>query len=389
VTFTAAQRCLLAGGFLLSQLSGCEGCRKKTEPAAVEESDAPTESPRGLRRNPVAEERVGREGLDVVWATSIEDPTLDPYAEGKQEEDGGTHAKAPPRPVLPKGTSQSFSVGQPNAGWLFNGKAMPLKSRYHRVLGHTKRRGWYYGGDELVNALIRAANTVGRKYAGSIMRVGSLSRQDGGSVNPPHGSHQSGRDVDIGLYCTDLDGQPVDPPGFPQFDGRLGANVDSTGRYLFDLPRNWTFVATLLSDARARVQWIFLDTPLKRMLLDYAVRMNASPELIDKAEKVVGRPNNSSPHANHYHVRIYCTQRDMDWGCKDYGPEWTWIKDEREAYDENIKSQVDNIMSGKGDFEPIQPNVEIKPPGGTPKPAKDDQPAYEKENLPTEVEIEL
>lgn len=374
---------------------GCNSCNSNgTKAPQSTEGEAKVANsaadPRGLRRNPVAEQRIKREGLDVIRADSIEDPTLDPYPEGEHENDGGTHAEAPPKPSAPKGGSKSFSVGQPNAGWLVNGRKLARESRNHRVLPHTYRRGWYYGGTELLDALMRAANRVARKHPSSVMRVGSLSREGGGKVYPPHASHQSGRDADIGLYCTDLDGQPVDPPGFPRFDGRLGDTVDSTGRYLFDLPRNWAFVESLISDENARVQWIFLDTPLKWLLLDYAVRVGAKDSIIDKAEKVVVRPNNSSAHDNHFHIRIFCTQRDMDWGCKDYGPEWSWVKDERERYDKSIENQVERIMNGKGDFDPIGAETpEATKPGTQTPPTPSKVPRYERQDKDDDIQIEL
>ena len=44
------------------------------------------------------------------------------------------------------------------------------------------------------------------------------------------------------------------------------------------------------------------------------------------------RPKNSSPHANHFHVRIFCNQGDLQYGCKDMGPEWEWVEEARHSF---------------------------------------------------------
>lgn len=279
------------------------------------------------------------------------------------------------------------------------GRAMPLKSPYFSVLPGTARRGWNFGGEELVALLDHGARTVAEKFPGAVLRVGNMSRKEGGKIAPSV-SHQSGRDADIGLYCTDLDNQPVNPPGFPSFHPKGGAIQDTSGQYLFDTERNWAFVAALLSDKKARVQWIFLDTPLKYAMLDFAVQKGAPAELVDKAEKVIVRPENSSPHAEHFHLRIFCTARDRSFGCKDYGPEWKWVKKERAQSEERIQKLVDRIMAGEKGLLPMDgdsskplkdlPELDTPQPAPLNRPkAKGRTPRYERGDLPTDVEIEL
>ena len=280
---------------------------------------------------------------------------------------------------------------------------MALKTPYYRILPRTERRGWYYGGEELVAVIDQAAKSVATQFPGAMLRVGNLSRKEGGKIGTSV-SHQSGRDADIGLYCTDLDNAAVDPPRFPEFVEKGGTIIDRSGQYLFDTERNWAFVAALLSDPKARVQWIFLDTPLKYAMIDFAVRQGASPKLVEKAEKVIMRPANSSPHAEHFHLRIFCTPRDLQYDCKDYGPEWGWVKEERKKNEEQLQQLVDRVMNGeKGllsmdgsndapvpvlDNQPapapkqIPAPIPVLPPtGGTPK--------YERANLPTTIQTRL
>ena len=139
-------------------------------------------------------------------------------------------------------------------------------------------------------------------------------------------------------------------------------------------------------------------------MIDFAVRQGASAELVEKAEKVIVRPANSSPHAEHFHLRIFCTPRDLEYGCKDYGPEWGWVKEERKKNEEQLQQLVDRVMNGeKGllsmdgsanapvpvlDNQPapapkqIPAPIPVLPPtGGTPK--------YERANLPTIIQTRL
>jgi penicillin-insensitive murein endopeptidase len=332
------------------------GCTKSEpepapKPAVEPAAEIPLRSAESAARSP-------RMGPANLWATPAssgagglvpeppDDPTLnEDYYDGEAEHDGGQVAVAAPRPRptnLPG--NRSFSIGPPNGGWLINGKAMPVRGSAHRVLPWTWKRGYYWGSDDLVRLIQQAALDVNRKHPGAVLRVGNLSGQRGGKITPSV-SHQSGRDVDLGLYVLNLDGEPVDAAGFPKF--KDGAKVDTTRRYLFDEARNWALVETFLTDERAQVQWLFLDTPLKERLLDYAVRSRVDARVIDKAEKVIVRPRDSSPHANHFHIRIFCSDADTEYGCRDYGPEWKWVKESRRIDAQLLDERVERIMSGE------------------------------------------
>jgi penicillin-insensitive murein endopeptidase len=345
--------------------------------------------------------RLGLASLHVVrGAAPDDDPELmDEYYAGLPEEDGGAvTTKPPPKPKGLPG-NRSFSIGPPNAGWLMGGKEFPEVGPHHRVLNGTARRGWNWGTDRLVQVLTEGATAVGERYGGAPLRIGNLSRRGGGKIRPSV-SHQSGRDADIGIYATNLDDESVDAPGFPKFNGADGL-LDTTGRYLFDVPRNWTFVSALLKSEKARIQWIFLDDPLKVALLDYAVRTRASHKLIARAEKVIMRPRNSSPHANHFHIRIFCTDGDLEYGCKDYGPEWEWVKQQREVNRAILEDRVDRIMRGEVtlDLRADSPSIiingtEVAEPGmpaaipSTPKPPRGRSPE-DLPDPPTDIEFRV
>lgn len=320
--------------------------------------ESPQESTSSARRDEEAPER--RPGVDVDLSSfdPEDDPELvDDYFDAVED---GQAVEPPPRPTDLPG-DRAFSIGAANGGWLIGGKPLALRGRHFRVLPGTAQRGWYFGTEALLGIIDRAASHVGKRHGGAPLRVGNMSRREGGKIAPSV-SHQNGRDVDIGIYATDLDGQTSDPGGFPKFDGRLGNPVvDTTGDYLFDVARNWAFVEALLEDPGARVQWIFLDDPLEEILLDHAVRMRVNAELIARAEKVIVRPKNSSPHANHFHVRIFCNQGDLQYGCKDMGPEWEWVEEARAVEDQLLESIVDDVISGRRQLDLFNPESEAPP----------------------------
>ncbi|HEY4118507.1 MAG TPA: penicillin-insensitive murein endopeptidase, partial [Byssovorax sp.] len=86
------------------------------------------------------------------------------------------------------------SVGAPNHGKLEG--ASLLHGGKHLIFRHGAHS---YGTPELTHALKHAAEKVANKYAGSVMLLGDLSGKEGGQL-AGHGSHQSGRDADVGFY---------------------------------------------------------------------------------------------------------------------------------------------------------------------------------------------
>ncbi|MBT9554441.1 MAG: penicillin-insensitive murein endopeptidase [Myxococcales bacterium] len=343
------------GDVLIHEAPLDAGANREPRTGATAEANAEPETTSSPRREDEGPDRRPGVDVDVAGFDPEDDPELiDDYFDAVED---GNEVEPPPRPTGLPG-DRAFSIGAANGGWLIGGKPLPLRGRHFRVLPGTAQRGWYFGTDALLGIIDRASDQVGRRYGGAPLRVGNMSRREGGKITPSV-SHQNGRDVDIGIYATDLDGQTTDPGGFPKFDGRLGnPMVDTTGDYLFDVARNWAFVEALLGDAGARVQWIFLDDPLEEILLDHAVRMRVNGELIARAEKVIVRPKNSSPHANHFHVRIFCNQGDLQYGCKDMGPEWEWVEEARAVEDQLLEGIVDDVMSGRRQLDLFNPESE-------------------------------
>ena len=103
-------------------------------------------------------------------------------------------------------------------------------------------------------------------FPGSVLAVGNLGFASGEEI-PWSVSHQAGRDADLGMYATAVDGRPVEAMPFYAFDDS-GMAAGPGGRPVrFDPARNLKLVVTLVGDAEARVQYIFVASWLKQRLL--------------------------------------------------------------------------------------------------------------------------
>ena len=230
-------------------------------------------------------------------------------------------ATAPP-PAAKAGVTASRGAAW--NGSLDNGIAMALTGRHHQFSWVVSKRHSNYGTPEMIALLERAAATVGHFVEGPPLVLGSLSKEHGGKMNP-HKSHQAGRDVDILFYVVSPKGERKRARGFYEFDGQGRCLHQSCAGWKFDVQRNWWLVRTLLWSKRPQVQYIFVSNPLKRLMLEYAKRRHEHPEILRRARRAMAEPGNSSPHADHFHVRVFCGKQDRVAGCRDGGPRWDWI----------------------------------------------------------------
>jgi penicillin-insensitive murein endopeptidase len=74
------------------------------------------------------------------------------------------------------------------------------------------------------------------------------------------------------------------------------------------------------------VQWIFVSAGVKARLLRYAMAEERDPRAIMRAAYALHQPTNASPHDDHFHVRVYCTPRELAGGCVNTGPMWPWLR---------------------------------------------------------------
>lgn len=295
---------LAVAGVALLMLSG-SGNRADAEVPTIAPA---TVSPFTARRRRVHRARTVAASRPTSEATA--EPTDDHPGRAEEGED------APP--------AESRSVGFVGRGTLLGG----VRLRESATVRHVPRfaaEDRFWGTAGLVGLLERTAARVAARAPGSPMNVGELSQRGGGDV-VGHRSHESGRDVDVGFYLVDAnDGTPVSPARFVRIGRTLRGGIE--GRPVrFDSPRNWALVESLVTDEETPVMMIFVAPHIRMHLLRYAQREGVPAEIIDRAGRVLIRPEGVARHDDHFHVRVYCAPRDGD-GCRDRGPYWQWIPD--------------------------------------------------------------
>lgn len=152
-----------------------------------------------------------------------------------------------------------------------------------------------WGTPRTVHRLREALRSYARAAdGGPDVHVGDLSRAGGGPF-PPHLSHQTGRDVDIGYV---LHGRDADVPRF------LRAHAGN-----LDRARTWALVYAIL-ETRA-VAWIFMDYGVQAMLYEQALEDGATAEALEtwfqypRGNRAMrGMIRDWRGHDDHFHVRL-------------------------------------------------------------------------------------
>ncbi|HVJ92971.1 MAG TPA: penicillin-insensitive murein endopeptidase, partial [Labilithrix sp.] len=194
------------------------------------------------------------------------------------------------------------SIGSPTDGHLIGG-ARVNESSYLRIVPVYGQEDARWGLEPLVGMIDRAARAVRKQFPDAVLSVGHLSRPGGGEINR-HASHESGRDADIGFYVSNQRGKTIYADHFVAFKGDGSAPTWPGAR--FDDAKNWALVAMFCSDPRARVSHIFVATPLRARLLQYAQKIGAPHALRVRAAELMAQPRGALPHDDHFHVRIAC-----------------------------------------------------------------------------------
>ena len=269
----------------------CAACQRPQPPtqgtAQVARQVAPPATVAAISTAPTATQPA------VLIAELPDDGTLD-----RRGQFGGTRG------------AHSKSIGTAQHGRLEGG--VPLQDSPNLlILPQTRRNALFFGTAELVALLQRSALAVALDWPGSVLRVGNVARQTGGDIGPSV-SHNSGRDADVLFFAHDRLGTGQGPPNFCHFDdqGVADGPPADAGRYEFDAERNWALVRHWLTDPDVVVQWIFVAAPLRNQLLDVALRRAAPASLRLRAARVLVQPRDSSPHADHFHLRIGCPPGD-------------------------------------------------------------------------------
>ena len=232
---------------------------------------------------------------------------------------GASGCARAPSPLAPQ---VGGSIGMPHRGALTAAAELPPEGEGYKWLRQDDR---HHGLPRFVAAIERAARTVARERPGAMLSVGDLSTKSGGQLLP-HFSHRNGRDADLLLYMTTLDGAPVESPGFIHV-GADGLAWDDKGkRFLrFDVERTWLLVKTLVEDEDARIQWVFANHNIEAILLEWARARGERGETIARAMEVLHEPHPGGPHDDHVHVRTACSPMELASGCEHNGPVRAWI----------------------------------------------------------------
>lgn len=260
--------------------------------------------------------------LGLGWVSSVPADSVagDEFAEDTAVEATSSRPPElarPPEVVVPP----SVSVGYANAGRLEGGVHVPATD-YLRFVTDYLERDYFYGAGPLVDLVSSAAESVAKAAEPRArLAVGELSAPEGGRISV-HRSHQNGRDVDLGFYVVDEEGAPFESAELVRF--RYGDEVEHAGRRLrFDAKRNWLLVEHLVSGRQVDVQYIFVSHYLRGRLLEEGARVGASPDVLERASRILMQPPRAAAHDDHFHVRVYCPRETET--CRDRAPVWPWV----------------------------------------------------------------
>ncbi|HSO36915.1 MAG TPA: penicillin-insensitive murein endopeptidase [Labilithrix sp.] len=179
-----------------------------------------------------------------------------------------------------------MSIGQAHGGALIAGVQMPPGANWELV-----SPGLSWGTKETVDALAHAIDAVAARFPSTPKAfIGNISAKQGGHL-PPHVSHQSGRDVDLGYYLRE---------GHRWYAPANAANLDR--------PRTWQLVRTLIADSD--VDLILIDLKVQHLLKSYALEIGEDAAWLDQIFQAGGKSQrpivfHAHGHATHLHVRFY------------------------------------------------------------------------------------
>lgn len=205
----------------------------------------------------------------------------------------------------PRQIARGQSLGAPWAGRLQHATALPPGDGY--ILRRPERA---YGTQTTIELTERAISETLEAFPDEhVLAIGDISAPSGGLITQ-HRSHQSGRDIDVGLFYREQ------PAGYPaSFIHADEDNLDCAATFkLLE-----SFLAT--ADDDGGVLMIFLDFDVQGILYDWALDHGVSERRLERifqyphgrgsSEGIVRHEPN---HDNHMHVRFKCPADDT--GCR-------------------------------------------------------------------------
>ncbi|MEO8845171.1 MAG: penicillin-insensitive murein endopeptidase [Kofleriaceae bacterium] len=210
------------------------------------------------------------------------------------------HASHVRAPYVIRGPIEGQSLGQPWQGKLHEATELPPGD------GYVIRRPYRAFGTRTTVEFVHHALTDMREQFPDTheLAVGDISQEPGGQITQ-HRSHQSGRDVDIGLVYKHK------PASFPQdFVTATADNLDCEATYALLNE----FAETAHEDGGA--QMIFLDYNVQGLLYHWAKDHGEDDSILEHLFQYPNRGSSSSlvrhiaNHDNHMHVRFKCPSGD-------------------------------------------------------------------------------
>ena len=245
--------------------------------------------------------------LAVVVSVLALSTVADAKVKGKRPAKHASHATKKKRSarardrIIIHGPIKGQSVGAPWAGQLRNPAALPEGE------GYVIRRPWRrYGTRTTVDYVLKVVTDVRDQFPDAhVLAIGDISAEHGGQITQHH-SHQSGRDVDIGLIYKHK------PAGYPaSFIPATEENLDCEATYALLAG----FAAT--HDEPGGAQVIFLDYGVQRLLYDWAKEHDVDTDVLDRTFQYphgrgssAGLVHHEPNHDNHIHVRFKCPRGD-------------------------------------------------------------------------------
>jgi hypothetical protein len=193
------------------------------------------------------------------------------------------------------------SIGAPSAGRLQEATQLSRSDGYH------VRRPWRsFGTQTAIELTERAIAATLETFPDiHVLAIGDISAEGGGPITE-HRSHQSGRDVDIGLYYLER------PDGYPA--SFITGNEDN-----LDAAATFTLIENLLASTSedGGVQVIFLDHDVQGLLYYWALDAGVSERRLARIFQYAhgrgvpaGLVRHEPNHDDHMHVRFKCSGED-------------------------------------------------------------------------------
>jgi len=203
--------------------------------------------------------------------------------------------------IEPREFARGQSVGAPWAGRLQHPTQLPPGDGYH-----IRSPARSFGTEATVEFIERAIGDTLEAFPDAhVLAIGDISAETGGPITD-HRSHQSGRDVDIGLVYKEQ------PAGYPA--SFVHADEDN-----LDCAATFKLLESFLASANedGGVLMVFLDWNVQGILYHWAQEHGVSERRLGRIFQYPhgrgsseGLVRHDPNHDNHMHVRFQCPSDD-------------------------------------------------------------------------------